>query len=259
MNGVKPDAEELEMLSPRNSVAKSDDNIHLESKKSTESEYETEEDDDGFTPKMLVYAEKAEQDHKKLKAMLRPEPDSEMYVNEKGVRLEYLKDPTGWLKNYNGHTQEFVEDQHYLGYVAGLLEITINSSPYSVDRNDIYSPILLLKKIVTIKALKERQDPMRTALKLQSILKDYAGKENDRNSIYDRRIESLEEIPKNFAVMLIQACKTPIEVMKLMRIDDDTMYLDVLKAKNKRLIASKMYQKVVWQVLGRDNGRQAGQ
>ena len=107
--------------------------------------------------------------------------------------------------------------------------------------------MLLLEKMVSVKALMERRDPMRTALRLQHQLQEYARKENDKNSLYDRRIEELEKIPRNFAVKLIKACITPLEVTKLMRLEDETMFLDVLKSKNTQLVASKMYQKVVWQ------------
>ena len=213
----------------------------------TSEDYEsTEDDDDVFTEQMISFAEKAEQDHKILKELLRPDPESEVLCNERGARFEFLKDPTDWMSRYTNHTKTFAEDDHYIGYVVGLLQIIVNSSPYGEDKQDVYSPIVLLQKIVTVEALKERQDPMRTALKLQHHLQEYARKENDRNSIYDRKIEELELIPKNFAVVLMKACRTPIEVTKLMRLDDDTMFLDVLKSKNKRLVSCKMYQKIVW-------------
>ena len=245
MNGGAKNSEELEMLSPANSTTQSTFSIPLKS--DSAGEYETEEDDEVFTEEMISFAEKADHDHKIIKDLLRSEPDSEIFINEEGVRLDFLKNPTAWINGNTSHTQTFPEDDNYIGYVVGLLEIIVNSSPYGEDRDDIYSPILLLQKIVTVSALKERRDPMRSALKLQHHLQEYASKENNSNSIYDRRIEALEQIPRNFAVMLMKACRTPVEVTKLMRLDDETMFLDVLKSNNMRLVASKMYQKVVWQ------------
>ncbi|KAL5260881.1 hypothetical protein ACHWQZ_G006799 [Mnemiopsis leidyi] len=208
---------------------------------------EEEDDDDVFTEEMISFAEKAEHDNMKIKQLLRPNDNSEIFVDEKGERLNFLNDPKRWIKNYKDHTQKFEEDDQYIGYVVGLLDIIVHSSPYGEDKHDIYSPILLLQKIVRVKILRERRDPMRTALKLQYHLREYAQMENDRNSIYDRRIEELEGVLRDFVITLIKACVTPVEVTRLMRLDDDTMFLDVLKSKNKRLVASKMYQKVVWQ------------
>ena len=208
---------------------------------------EFEEDDHLFTKVVISFAEKAEEDHLTIKGILAcSKPNSTIFIKEEGIRLDYLKDPAGWMSKYPGHTQTFTEDDHYIGYMVGLLEIIINSNPYGEDRHDIYSPILLLEKMISMEALMERRDPMRTALKLQHHLQEYAQRENDKNSLYDRRIENLEKIPGKFAVMLINACSTPMEVTKLMRLDDETMFLDVLKSNNTQLVASKIYQKVVW-------------
>ena len=208
---------------------------------------ENDENDDHFTKHMISFAQKAEHDHEVLKKLLGSKPDLQLLIEGKGVRLEFLKDPIGWINKYNAHTKRFAEDSHYLGYVVGLLEIIVNSSPYGEDRNNIYSPILLLQKMVSVEALKARRDPMRTALKLQYHLLEYAQMENDRNCLYDRKMEMLEQIPRDFAIKLIEVCVTPLEVSKLMSLNDETMFIDVLKSKNKGLVASKMYQKVVWQ------------
>ena len=210
---------------------------------------EFEEDDHLFTKMMINYAEKAENDHLMLKEILctTTKPISEIFNDEKKLRLEFLKDPSGWMREYNRHTRVFAEDDHYLGYMVGLLEIIVNSSPYGEDKDDIYVPILLLQKMVSVRALKERRDPMRTALKLQHHLQEYAKIENDKNCLYDRKIEELVEIPSEFALTLLQACITPLEVTKLMRLEDETMFIDVLKSNNQQLVASKLYQKVVWQ------------
>lgn len=193
---------------------------------------------------ILSFAERAEYDNTTIRELLNPPKDAEFCVPAAGTRLSYLKDPVAWINSYSGHVTEFTEDDHYLEYVVGLLEAIVNSSPYSGQ--DVYSPILLLEKVVTRKALMQRRDPMRTALRLQSRLLEYAKIENDNNSIYDRSIEKLELIPKKFALSLMEVCVTPIEVIKLMRLDDDTMFQDVLQSKNVELVASKIYQKVVW-------------
>ena len=249
--GDSQNSEDLEMLSPNYSKSSDTTTSNTKSKTQTTSQNydseEEEEDDDVFTEQMISFAEKAEHDNMRIKEILRPSLNSEVFRNETGERYKFLHDPKSWMKNYKNHTQTFEEDDQYLGYVVGLLDIIVHSSPYGEDKQDIYSPILLLQKIVRVKILRERRDPMRTALKLQYHLREYAQMENDRNSIYDRRIEELESIARDFVITLIKACITPIEVTRLMRLDDDTMFLDVLKSKNKRLIASKMYQKVVWQ------------
>ncbi|XP_063695303.1 short transient receptor potential channel 7-like [Bolinopsis microptera] len=193
---------------------------------------------------ILSFADRAEYDNTTIRELLNPPKDAEFCVPAAGTRLSYLKDPVAWINSYSGHVNEFTEDDHYLEYVVGLLEAIVNSSPYSGQ--DVYSPILLLEKVVTRKALMQRRDPMRTALRLQSRLLEYAKIENDNNSIYDRSIEKLELIPKKFALSLMEVCVTPIEVIKLMRLDDDTMFQDVLQSKNVELVASKIYQKVVW-------------
>ena len=219
--------------------------IRLKSHRSVDCEFE--EDDDLFTKEMINYAKKAEHDHLILSELLRSKSPEKIFIDEKGARLEFLKDPTGWIRKYSLHTRRFAEDDHYIGYLVGLLEITVDSCPYGEDRHDIYTPILLLQKMISVNYLIERRDPMRTALKLQHYLKEYARKENDGNSLYDRKIEELEKIPSDFALQLMNACITPVEVAKLMQIDDETMFLDVLKSENKQLVASKMYQKLVWQ------------
>ena len=194
---------------------------------------------------ILNFAERAEYDNRTIRELLNPRPHVEFCVPVEGTRLDYMRDPVAWINSYSGHVTEFTEDDHYLEYVVGLLEAIVNSSPYSGQ--DVYSPILLLEKVVTRKALMQRRDPMRTALRLQSRLLEYAKIENDNNSIYDRSIEKLELIPKTFALSLMAVCVTPIEVIKLMRLDDDTMLLDVFESMNVELVASKIYQKVVWQ------------
>ena len=194
---------------------------------------------------VLSFAEQAEYDHRTIRDLLNPRPQLEFCVPDNGARLEYLKDPVAWINSYTDHMTEFSEDEHYLEYVVGLLKAIVNSSPFS--GHDIYSPILLLQKFVTRRALMQCRDPMRTALRLQCHLLEYAKIENDNNSIYDRSIEALEKIPKRFALSLLEACVTPIEVIKLMKLDDDTMFQDVLQSNNVELVASKMYQKVVWQ------------
>ena len=209
---------------------------------------EFEEDDHLFSNAVIKFAEKAEADHLTLRALLTSSQCNSMaFHDEEGTRLEFLLDPIGWMSKCTLHTQTFAEDDHYIGYLVGLLEIIVNSSPYGEDRHEIYSPILVLAKLISVKALKERRDPMRTALKLQHHLQKYAKKENGGNSLYDRMIEELEQIPRDFAMTLMRGCITPLEVTKLMRLDDDTMFLDVLKSGNKQLVAAKMYQKVVWQ------------
>ncbi|KAL5256346.1 hypothetical protein ACHWQZ_G011542 [Mnemiopsis leidyi] len=192
----------------------------------------------------MDFAKRAEYDNQIVRQILNPRPGIEFSVPVDGPRLDYLKDPTAWIDSYNGHLTEFPEDDHFLEYVTGLLKAIVNSSPYSGQ--DIYSPILLLKKVVTRKALMKCRDPMRTALRLQCRLLEYAKIENDNNSIYDRSIEELEQIPKTFALSLMRACITPVEVIRLMQLDDESMFLDVLQSKNVELVASKMYQKVVW-------------
>ena len=201
----------------------------------------------GVCSKMLTFAEHAQYDDRVVRELLNPQPsiDFSVGVSVEGPRLDYLKDPKAWIESYTGHLTDFAEDDHYLEYVTGLLEAIVNSSPYSGQ--DIYSPILLLEKVVTRKALMKCRDPMRTALKLQCRLLEYAKIENDNNSIYDRSIEELELIPRKFALSLLKACITPVEVVKLMRLDDESMFIDVLHSKNVELVASKMYQKVVWQ------------
>ena len=191
------------------------------------------------------FAKRAEYDNKVARQTLNPRPGIDFAVPVEGPRLDYLKDPKAWIDSYTGHLTEFTEDDHYLEYVTGLLEAIVNSSPYSGQ--DIYSPILLLEKVVTRKALMKCRDPMRTSLRLQCRLLEYAKIENDNNSIYDRSIEELELIPKKFALSLIKSCITPVEVIRLMQLDDESMFLDVLQSKNVELVASKMYQKVVWQ------------
>lgn len=193
---------------------------------------------------ILSFAERAEYDNTTIRELLNPPKDAVFCVPAAGTRLSYLKNPVAWINSYSGHVTEFTEDDHYLEYVVGLLEAIVNSSPYSGQ--DVYSPILLLEKVVTRKSLMQRRDPMRTALRLQCRLLEYAKIENDNNSIYDRSIEKLELIPKTFALSLMAVCVTPIEVIKLMRLDDDTMFQDVLQSKNVELVASKIYQKVVW-------------
>ena len=163
---------------------------------------------------------------------------------QEGERYKFLKDPKDWMEKCSLHQQKFTEDEHYLSYIVGLLEKIVESEPFGSD-NHIYSPLLLLQKLVSVKMLKQREDPMRTALRLSFRLNEYSQLENDHNSFYDRKIEELQKIPEKFALYLMEACITPAEVDKLMSLDDETMFQDVLRSGNKRLIASKFYQKLV--------------
>ena len=193
-----------------------------------------------------TFASKAKQDTRVLKEILKPGTAGDLCLIKDSNQLEYLKDPIGWIASYSGHVTDFKEDDHYLEYVIGLLEMIVRSSPYRADLHDIYTPILLLQKIVTREELMLRRDPMRTALRLQYRLRVYAKIENDNNSICDRKIEDLMKIPKDFALSLMEACVTPIEVINLMKMEDETMFGDVLKAQNTQLVASKIYQKLWW-------------
>lgn len=199
----------------------------------------------GDKTKFATFADRAAYDDSRIREMLKPEPGEDLLSPDQGVRLEYLQDPVTWIEEYSEHLTEFTRDRDYLEYIEGLLQAVVNSSPYSGQ--DIYSPILLLNKFVTKRVLMECRDPMRTSLRLQSLLLKYAKIENDNNSIYDRSIEELDLIPREFAVSLMNACISPFEVIKLMRLDDDTMLQDVLESGNVDLVACKMYQKVVWQ------------
>lgn len=248
--GVTDNGDDLEMLSPKVVSRERTPEPHTDTTLTTEKESDLAcdlVDDEMFTEEMMTFAQVADRDNTVLKELLCPLNASTELAAAEGVRLEFLKNPQAWVSAFTGHQGPFEEDNHYLGYVVGLLECLVNSSPYGEDKHDIYSPLLLIKKFVTVEMLCKRRDPMRTALKLQFHLSEYANIENDKNSIYDRQLEELEKIPKNFALSLMRSCKTPIEVTKLMQLDDDTMFVDVLNSKNQQLVASKMYQKVVWQ------------
>lgn len=151
----------------------------------------------------------------------------------------YLEDPVSWVNNFP--VREFLIDHNYLQYVEGLLDFLLTNPPCHS-----HSPVLMLRRLITPKVLSERINPMRTALRLQYLLKTYALKENNGNSIYDRQLEELELIPSKYASDLMAACITPVEVAALMHTEDDTMYRDVLQSRNKCLVASKFYQKIVW-------------
>ena len=195
---------------------------------------------------MSTFAAKAKHDTNVLKEILSPESVGQVCLAEKDVRVEYLKDPASWINSYGGHVTEFQEDDNYLDYVVGLLDVIVQSSPFSGDLYDIFTPIQLLNKIVTRQELMLRRDPMRTALRLQYRLGVYAKIEKIRNSIYDRDIEKLLEIPQDFALSLMNTCKTTHEVMNLMKIEDETMLMDVVKSQNAQLVACKIYQKLWW-------------
>ena len=215
---------------------------------SSKSEREEVHEDDQYDE--AWFTKRARDDHEKINELLRPEdPDAKgiPFPIENPCRLEFMQEPSAWLSSYSNHHQAFAEDEHYLAYVVGLLEVVVESSPYGADKYNIWSPMLLLQKIVTVELLKERQDPMRTALKLEHHLNDFAQIENDKNSCYDRKIEELQEIPNQFARDMMNACISPLEVTSLMRVHDNTMFQDVLKSQNKKLVASKFYQKIVFQ------------
>eukprot|EP00116_Pleurobrachia_bachei_P002136 sb/3462398/ len=164
-----------------------------------------------------------------------------------GEKLKFLQDPATWVERFISlEDTKLMGDENYLMYVIGLLDMIVVSDPYGRDREIILSPIHLLNHIITEEQLSQRLDPMRTALRLQHRLSEFAQLENDKNCIYDREMERLAEIPRKFAVRLMNLCTTPNEVAELMKVSDPSMFEDVLNSKNKQVIASKFYQKIVW-------------